>query len=279
MATSAPVSDTLRHVSVPTPLWLWPNLLSLDAPLIAALWQDVFARDAGVKLSLASRLALPLAVWLIYLVDRLLDTAKGMPQNVTARHAFYSSQRARCCLLTAIVASALSVAVCFLPLPVVENGMAVACAVGVYLLTVHAMYGKWRRWLPKEAAVGLIFGVGTTLAPFTWASESDRLIFPALLFGLMCWANSAAIEVWEGGRVDPVSSWVVQNIKSVAFAACICSIPLLSSHSSPHSAIGLMIAAIGYWAVAEMHSELGADAMRVAIDLPLLAPLLLIGLK
>jgi hypothetical protein len=260
-------------------LWLWPNLLSLDAPVIAALWQDIFARDAGVKLTLASRIALPMAVWLIYLMDRLLDTAKNMPQNATARHAFYRSRRSGCYLLTTVAALALCISVWSLPVPVLESGIAVAGTVAVYLLTVHSMRGQWRRWLPKEAAVGLIFGVGTILAPFTWASESRRLLFPALLFGILCWANSAAIEVWEGGRVDRVSAWLVHNMKTVAFATCLSCVPLLYVHTSPNASIALMIAAIGYWAIMESHAELGADALRVAIDVPLLAPLLLIGLQ
>ncbi len=32
----------------PTPVWLWLNLLSLDAPLVALIWQDFLARLAKV---------------------------------------------------------------------------------------------------------------------------------------------------------------------------------------------------------------------------------------
>ena len=56
------------------PLWLWPNLLSLDAPIVAVVWLAMFARTWRVDfLQWESYLALGLATWVIYVVDRLLD--------------------------------------------------------------------------------------------------------------------------------------------------------------------------------------------------------------
>ena len=55
------------------PLWLWPNLLSLDAPLVAVLWQSFLAYRFSLPLRLSGCLALGLTVWSIYLLDRLLD--------------------------------------------------------------------------------------------------------------------------------------------------------------------------------------------------------------
>lgn len=261
------------------PLWLLPNLLSLDAPLIALLWQDVFARDTGVKLAAASRAALPLAVWLIYLADRLLDTRNGMPPSLTARHSFSCACRGFCYLLAGAVATGLLINIWLLPRPVFENGFLVSCSVAMYLGIVHCLGGRLRSWLPKEAAVGVIFAVGTALAPFTWALDGARLIFPALLFGLLCWINSSAIEIWEGGRADAVSSWAVRHMKLMAAATCIVSVLVGLRFGWPHTAAALIISAIGYWAVADVHAELGTDMLRVAIDVPLLAPLLLMGLR
>jgi hypothetical protein len=276
--SSSSIPDVLQRTTAKTPLWLWPNLLSLDAPLVAAVWQALFARDAGVSLALASRAALPLAVWLIYLADRLLDTAPGAPVKATARHLFYRTHRSVCCWLSGTVAIFLCISVLFLPLRVLLNGLTVACLVAVYLVVVHGMGGAPRRWLPKEVAVGLIFGIGTVLAPFTRASHAPELLFPALLFGLLCWANSSAIEIWEGGHADRASAWVAGHLKTVAGATCVLCLPLLFWHFSQNSAMALFISALGYWGLADAHAEFGANALRVAVDVPLLAPLLLLGL-
>src|ERR1700753_814299 len=58
---------------VSTPWWLWWNVLSLDAPMVAVAWALVFAKSAQVRLPNAEVAALGLLVWLIYTVDRLLD--------------------------------------------------------------------------------------------------------------------------------------------------------------------------------------------------------------
>jgi hypothetical protein len=60
----------------------WLNLVCLDAPLVAASWQWLFARTFGVPVISANACALFLTAWLIYLVDRLGDSVAlrpGMP--------------------------------------------------------------------------------------------------------------------------------------------------------------------------------------------------------
>ena len=62
----------------------WLNFLCLDAPLVAIAWQWLFARCLHVELANGSRLGLFLTAWLIYLIDRLVDTtllAQGTPKS------------------------------------------------------------------------------------------------------------------------------------------------------------------------------------------------------
>jgi hypothetical protein len=47
------------------PWWLWPNVLSLDAPLVAVLWQAALAKVHHVAIMPGLHVALFLAVWLI----------------------------------------------------------------------------------------------------------------------------------------------------------------------------------------------------------------------
>ena len=279
-----PVSSTLSvkglAATARTPFWLWPNLLSLDAPLIAALWQELFAMDARVNLSAASRLALPLSVWLIYLVDRLLDTA-GIQKPATARHGFYCAHRSLCFLLTGLAAVLLGATLFYLPIAVLRNGFVVSALVTIYLLGVHCLRGKRRYRFPKEEVVGLMFAVGSVLAPFTRTANGSRLLLPALLLGLLCWLNTSAIEVWEGGYVDGASAWSVKHMRTVAVITCMLCLPLWLWSGASGSALALFLTALGFWALADGHrNHIGsADALRVWIDVPLLAPLLLTRLR
>src|SRR6202789_4740956 len=75
------------------PVWLWFNLLSLDAPLIALVWQDFLARCYPTVLHLTGRGVLGLTVWAIYLADRLLDVRYPAPVSESIRHQFYRRHR------------------------------------------------------------------------------------------------------------------------------------------------------------------------------------------
>src|ERR1700686_3826665 len=73
--------------SGPIRFWLWPNLLSLDAPVVAVLWQILFARCFQVPVDALAALLLLATVWLIYAADRTLDAWRGDCHS--PRHEFY----------------------------------------------------------------------------------------------------------------------------------------------------------------------------------------------
>lgn len=75
------------------PWWLWFNVLSLDAPLVAILWQWALAQNHQVKLLPGCYTALGLAVWLIYITDRTLDGFNMGAKALSARHHFYRKYR------------------------------------------------------------------------------------------------------------------------------------------------------------------------------------------
>src|SRR5580692_10930063 len=68
-------------------VWLWPNLLSLDAPLVAVLWQVLFVRCFHAQGAALPAVLLVCAVWLIYAADRALDAWRGAGSQ--PRHEFY----------------------------------------------------------------------------------------------------------------------------------------------------------------------------------------------
>src|SRR5664279_5503946 len=72
---------------------LWLNLSGLDAPIVAVLWQAMFARTFHLGLSGASQIALFFTAWLIYLADRFADAIalplavpKSLRQEICLRY-------------------------------------------------------------------------------------------------------------------------------------------------------------------------------------------------
>ena len=141
---------------------------------------------------------LALTVWLIYAADRAMDAFAG--ERSTPRHRFY---RTYWKILAPVWVIAFSAA-CWLsltklPQPLLRSGFLLLGAVGVYFFIVHSAPNWWRKAWPKEAAVGVLFALGSSLGAWgrirTWADVATVVLLSAL-----CWINCAAIERWENRK-------------------------------------------------------------------------------
>jgi membrane protein YdbS with pleckstrin-like domain len=178
--------------------WLWPNLLSLDAPLIAGLWAVFFGKVFFIEINPASILVLMMCVWGIYTSDRLLDGYNcSNPTKLRQRHNFASAHRESLSFLAAL-AGAISVALSllFLSSQQIEAGLALCLLVVAYLFSVHAAPQNLRNSLPKEYLVGALFAAGTVL-PLCPTRDHAPLLFTLILFAHLCSLNCLAIECWE----------------------------------------------------------------------------------
>ena len=102
-----------------TPWWLWAHVLSLEAPLVAVLWQHALAHAHGLRLTPMLDAGLALACWVIYVIDRTLDTFSAGNAELSLRHVFYRRHR-RVLLLGVIPAASLVLALGLMLLTVVQ---------------------------------------------------------------------------------------------------------------------------------------------------------------
>ena len=134
--------------------WLAPHLLSLDAPLVALVWQRWWAHGAGVSLPASREVILGLGVWLIYLVDRLADTRRGDWVHGGTRHVFSARRRNFLTPLAVAVALILiGVAPWCLPAAEFRAGLGLlALAMGHFWLT-HCRRGRgWAAWAARSSS-------------------------------------------------------------------------------------------------------------------------------
>ncbi len=132
MSAAAPATHITR-----IPWWLWPNVLSLDAPLVAVLWQAALAKVHHVAVMPALHITLFLTVWLIYIVDRVLDgfSMRHSPR-VSVRHAFYQRNRWLYVFFVIPVAATLLALLALTAIPegILWRGVALGFVVGLYLV-------------------------------------------------------------------------------------------------------------------------------------------------
>lgn len=269
----------------PNPL-LWLNVLSLDAPLVAVLWQDFFARTFSARLDAAPRLALGLATWVIYAADRWFDAWK-IPDGaeITPRHRFARQHRTALAFVCALALCGTAV-FAWLSLSVVifERGAVLTLAVAVYfLLNQSSKASHFLRGF-KEVAIGIIFAAGTVIATeprahayfFGWACAAWGLLVILNCYAIGCWELKTDREARQESLATRWPFLTAHFRKAAAGVMLFALTPLLFRCSVTIMRFGFAVAASsGGLAVLDWYSgELDADFLRSAADLVLFTPLL-----
>jgi hypothetical protein len=243
------------------PIWLWMNLLSLDAPLIALVWQDLLARCYGTQLLPAGRLVMGLTVWAIYIADRLLDVRGTAQDNEPRHHRFYREhKRPWCAVLATLVVMDATCTLFWLRPSVFLHGLVVAGASIVYLAVFTGRSRVWAFW--KKTAAAVLFSSGVFLVTAVNTQDAmQSLGKPWIAFTILCGANLMLIDLWKNK----------QDTRRMSGGVLICAVFSMGS-GKLHLAVTLsflLLAAIAYGA-----GRLSLEARRVLADTALLTPML-----
>jgi hypothetical protein len=243
------------------PFWLWPNVLSLDAPLIAVLWQDFLHRCYPSTLQPAGRVALGLTVWAIYLADRLLDVRHPAKAGESTRHAFYRRHRTVALAGFGVILLAdFLVTGLWLRHAVVSSGLIVAACVAAYL----ALFPLKREIGGKKPAAAVLFTAGVFLIPWLGTLRpAEELALPAILFCATCFANLLMIQRWEQAE-QARPAWILLVI-ILGLRGFIKGLPWFGA---------ITVSAAGLGTLAWTGDRLSANAKGVLADAALLTPLL-----
>jgi hypothetical protein len=272
-----------RERQTSLPWWLWPHLLSLDAPLVAVGWQLWWSCLEGVKLSWFHHAILALGVWMVYLADRLADGWRSVPGELeTERHVFAVRRRAEMGVLLGVAVAGLAV---LSPLHLtgrqLAGGILLLAATGGYFANIHGRR-KRRGIAPKEAGVGVIFAAGTSF--FVLGAMRSRpmgvFLLEVTIFGVLCFLNCALITKWERNPQDQRDPSSLLNAfpRLTASLGGICAAlagttaaGALASRSTLALALApLVLGALGLWGLDR--SAFSTRALRVLADAVLLTP-------
>ena len=175
------VSGVMRLANSRQPWWLLPNLLSLDAPIVALAWQYVLMVSFHTQTDWFGRAGLALAVWAIYLLDRLLDTRRPQESTEAARHRFTRRHRRTMWFLLGIAVAAGMASMINAPAALIVDGVFLSAVVMVYLIGVQIGMLP----IPKEHAVSILFATGVALGPLAGGCHlpailacRDSAVFP-----------------------------------------------------------------------------------------------------
>lgn len=276
------------------PWWLWPNLISLDAPLVAVAWLWIFARqwDAG-GLHPGVALLLAATVWIIYIADRWHDTRRRDAGMLSARHQFHRAHGGVLLTLGVLACAAclifFSAAIPHARIWFVPDGSGgwsgLAAGPGLLVLAGCAAFaalarvpGRSRIWRhSKNLTAACTFALGTALGAYGASAidaASPAVVSAVVGFASLCLMNLIAIDAWEaekrrGVAAPGTTSSLILPVAVILPASLICG-TTSSDWSFP---LALWIAAAGLWRVDAHRAGLSAPALRVLADVALVVPL------
>lgn len=274
-----------------SPLALW-HLLSLDAPSVAAVWTIAVASAVGLHLPWTSPAAMFVAVWILYVADRLLDArildapsldSQQIALDLEERHRFH--YRHRRAFLTGIILSACALTALLrsIDLHALRIYVLLATLLAAYFLLIHARADSAHR-LPKELAVGIFFPAAVFIPTVARLPQLRLDLLPiALLLAATCSLNCLFLYAWEHphphARAHSSTRWATRHlvaltwtIAALSFVYCLLSACLLSSPYSLTACIlasSLLLLALHY-----LRHRLQPIHVRALADLVLLTPLI-----
>ena len=269
--------------------WQWPATLSLDAPLVAVLWQALFARKIGVRLDWHDPVLIGLAVWIVYAADRWIEGWRLSPDTVqTQRHHFYLRHRWPVFAVgLAAILAVLVIAVTRLDAREFKAGFILLIPTLLYLFSHQLLHRRHPLRVPKEIIIAVIFALGCALAPAVAAPEKIiALIIPVTLFGLLGFANCALIASWEKD-VDTAHGqtslalqlkdrWAI--IHALPWLVCVAALVSVALNSDPSHPGALCTAASGLlMGLLDLaQPRFGREAARAWVDFTLMTPVVLL---
>ncbi len=246
-------------------LKLW-HLLSLDAPTVAILWTCFVARATHTAMTPEFPAAMFLAVWILYVVDRLLDARRAVGLEV--RHHFHDAHRTAFLAAIGVASAGLLALVVLARLPALTFALYLGLAAALALWFAFVHRGPCRT-LPKEFVTGAFFSAAIFI-PFA----SRQTLVPAILFAALCSLNCLYIQTWEnpeGGAAHASTGIARRFLPQISLALIL--FPLV--HLGPIS-LAISAAAALLVLLHRFRGDVEATTLRAAADLVLLTPVLVL---
>ncbi len=279
---------SLRHRAPNVaPIWLWPNLLGLDAPIVAVCWQWLFMRILGIPLPHVFHLILGLSVWCIYLADRLYDAFRsGKKLKAGTDRLLFTRRNFGPLLVTVLIAGGVNLCLILRHIPekLVINGLITAAAVFIYYVLRISGGSRTTSLVPREILCGFLFAIGTVIAPSTFSEDRGTAIFISVsLLGMLFSANCILISIWEKeadlAAEDPsiasADSRIVPRIAHLTIVIALAA-GCITFFTDWQLYLAIALAAAGLRLILLFQSHLSLLTLRVLADAVLLSPLLLI---
>ena len=267
------------------PYWLIPNLISLDAPIVALVWAWIFSETWRVQwVDQKVFYVLPSIVWMIYILDRFIDnhTSKGERAKFSSRHAYHHEHWGKLKLLLFSLGGFSAAMILMLPKGIFWHVIPIIVLVCVYFfIALFEGQGSARSNLFKNTIAGYTFSYGVAMGIYFFRPSvySIELIWnkEMFLFGVLCICNITAIDFWEASRaskereIKGYYEFMLTVPLFLLVTGSLCLAVVGDNYARPFY-ITVMLSAGLLQLVNRYRSRFSLDALRALDDAALIAP-------
>jgi hypothetical protein len=277
------------HAELRKPFWLYPNLLSLDAPLVGLAWLYVFAKTWRLGYHpWEAYVAFALLVWVVYVADRLLNASmlRSTPERLEVHHEFHRHFRGIFCL-----GAALALVIAFLlvatrmPMTIYRHLILGALLLAGYFgLSMLSSHEGDDAPLMKNVLAGVAFAFGTAMTAHIYRPELS--IYEMLKsrefvsFAVLCILNISAIDLWQHASRSAdleikASDELALTLPLTLLGAASLMFALLdNAQSSRPFFYAILTGSALLYILNRRRAAFSIDALRVLADVALLVPVL-----
>jgi hypothetical protein len=273
------------------PWWLWPNLLSLDAPVVALAWAWLFAKAWGV-VSVPWQLWLTLgsAVWIIYAADRIIDARRAAASDL--RHQFHARYaKLFVAVMIGLAVWSLHSILFVLSKTVLQYGLVIMVFAVGYFVVACTQPRDGRPMIGKNALAGLTFAYGAAAGIHAYSPVMGigEMFFSVevLIFAGLCVVNMTAIDFLNLEGEEEEDAAAVLNLATLLVAGVAMFIYMSSlkrevfffhegfyheQYFYKPFAAGILVGAACLFLLNQGRRRLDRKGYRVLVDLAVLAP-------
>ena len=145
------------------------QFLSIDVVIGAVAVGYMATRLLDVVATPMWWLILPMAVWVTYSMDHIVDSVKNKNEAVIDRHRFHYTYRKPIIIIVALVGLiTLVLSLLYLDNQILTYGIALSIIIGIYFLLLYFLNTWKTALLQKELIIAGIYTSGIFLAPLVW---------------------------------------------------------------------------------------------------------------
>lgn len=176
------------------------QFLSIDVVLGTLAVGYLATRILNVDTNPTWWIVLPMAVWVVYTLDHLVDGYKNSTTSIIDRHSFHYQNRKFIIFLVMVVSLiTIVLSVIFLDTTIIFGGIGLAVLIGMYFLAL--VLSKRRKFilLQKEIFIAIVYTSGIFLAPLVWNNSlpSHSVIYMMTIISMLAWAEGIIISWFD----------------------------------------------------------------------------------